>query len=234
MCGRYSITSAPEAIRRLFATTNDLINFAPRYNFPPTAQGPVVRRHPDTGKRTLDLLRWGLVPVWAKDMSGAAKCINARGETVATLASFRSAFKKRRCLVPADSYFEWKALPDKSKQPYAIGYEEGADPMAFAGLWEGWKDPASGEGGEWIHTFSIITTEANPLTAPVHNRMPVILAPDHWPAWLGEVEASVEELQALLKPAPVEGMRVWPVDKRVGNVRNDDIELLKSITSQRK
>ncbi|MCW2242516.1 putative SOS response-associated peptidase YedK [Azospirillum canadense] len=187
---------------------------------------PVIRFNPETKERRLSPLRWGLVPVWAKDPSGAAKMINARAEGVADRPAFRSAFKKRRCLVPFDAYYEWRKV-DGAKIPHAIATDSNG-PDAFAGLWEGRKDPDS---GEWLHTFTIITTEANDATRAIHDRMPVILPPDRWSAWLGEEEISPDALQAMLSPYPSTHMRVWQVSKDVGSVKNDRADLIDAVDS---
>ena len=179
----------------LFETANALPNTAPNYNGAPTDHLPVVRLDRD-GRRSLDLLRWGLIPYWAKDPSIGARCINAMAETVAAKPAFRDAVRRRRCLVPVDGFYEWQKRPAGKKQPYAIVSADGK-PFAMAGLWENWKEPQS---GETVRTFTIITGPPNELVAPIHNRMPVILPPSHWRAWLGEEPAPQEELLALLQP----------------------------------
>jgi putative SOS response-associated peptidase YedK len=164
-------------------------------------------------------LRWGLIPYWAKDKSIGPRCINAMAETVASKPAFREAFQRRRCIVPADFFYEWQKTPN-GKQPYAIGLADGR-PMAFAGLWERWN-PA----GTSLQTFAILTGPPNALCAPIHNRMPVILSPEAWSRWLGEEDADANELLALLRPYPAKLMRAYPVGSRVGNVRNNDADLL--------
>lgn len=226
MCGRFAIHSPASLIVERFGVTGPIPDVQPRYNAAPLQLLPVVRTHPETRERTLALLRWGLVPVWSKDSTGAARMINARAESVPDKPAFRSAFKKRRCLVPFDNFFEWKKLDAKTKQPYAIGTTSNEKPDAFAGLWEGWKDPTT---DEWMHTFTIITTTANEATSEVHDRMPVILPPVAWAAWLGEEEASPDELVALMRPYPADQTRLWPVHRDVGNVRNDRADLVEPI-----
>lgn len=211
-------------MRDLFRTTGALINFQPRWNAAPTDRLPVVRRHPETGEHALDLLRWGLVPRWAKDLSGGAKCINARSETAATSRMFADSFARRRCLVPADAFYEWQK-DGATKIPWAIGMADGS-PLVFAGLWEGWRDPAD---GSIVRSFSILTTAANDVLRPVHDRMPVILAPDRWALWLGDEPADPERLQSVLLPAANETVRRWQVSARVGSVRNDDARLLEPV-----
>jgi putative SOS response-associated peptidase YedK len=217
MCGRYASFLPPDLIARLFGTTNPLPNLRPTWNMAPTMSAPVVRRHPESGERHLDLLTWGLVPSFTKDLKAARKPVNARAETVAASGMFRTALAKRRCLVPAAAFYEWKTNPD-GKVPHAIARTDG-DPLALAGIWEGWRSPD----GDVLRTFAIITTEANAQMAVLHNRMPVILEAEVWPVWLGEAEG---DPQGLLKPAKEGILRIWPVDKRVGNVRNDGPELI--------
>jgi len=217
MCGRYAVTTAPEAIRRLFGIAGPPPNFAARYNAAPGLELPVVRRHPQTGERVLGLLLWGLIPYWAKDRKIAWRCINARGESVKTTPAFRDAYAARRCLVPADAFYEWKAA-GKIKQPYAIARRDRA-PFALAGLWENWKDKAS---GEWVRTFSIVTTKPNETVAPLHDRMPLILAPGDYDRWLGEETDPTE----LIRPSPAAEMITWPVSTRVNKADNEDAGLL--------
>jgi putative SOS response-associated peptidase YedK len=172
---------------------------------------------PESEERHLDLLTWGLVPSFTKDFKAARKPINARAETVGTSGMFKAALAKRRCLVPAAAFYEWKATPD-SKVPHAIARADG-EMLAFAGLWEGWRSPE----GDVLRSFVIITTEANAQMSALHSRMPVILEQADWPLWLGEADSGAE---MLLRPAAGGVLRIWPVDKRVGNVRNDGPDLL--------
>ena len=165
-------------------------------------------------------MRWGLVPFWAKDIKVGFSNINAKAEGIDTKPAFREAFNRRRCLIPFDCFYEWKKL-GKDRQPYAVGLAD-RRLMALAGLWETWRSPA----GERVRSFAIATTAANALLAEVHDRMPVILAPQNWPAWLGESPAGPEQLKSLLLPYPAEGMIIWPVDKRVGNVVTKDPSLI--------
>jgi len=219
MCGRYSITTPPEALRRLFQFVN-LPNLQPRWNVAPTQQAPVVRA--TAAGRELSLLRWGLIPAWAKDPSIGARCINARADTVADKPAFRSAFRTRRCLVPVDGFFEWRA-ENRVRQPYCIVLKSG-EPFAFAGLWERWTGPT-----ETIESFSIITTEANETLKPLHERMPVILPPEAYAPWL---DGSVEEVIGLLRPLPAALVAYHPVDQRVNAVKNDDPACITPFTSQ--
>ena len=221
MCGRVVQKTPLGEIRVLFETVNPVPNTAPTYNGAPTDTLPIVRLDRER-RRSLDLLRWGLIPWWAKDAKIGARCINAMAETVATKPAFRDAFHRgQRCLVPADFFYEWQKTPT-GKQPYAVGLADGAL-MAFAGLWERWKEP---ESGQPVYTFTIITGPPNELVAPIHNRMPVILTPKAWRRWLGEDEGDSQELLDLLRPYPADRMRAYPVGQRVGGVRNNDAALL--------
>ena len=219
MCGRYASFLPAEALRALFQTVNPTPNWEPTWNMAPTRDAPVVRLHPETRVRHLDLLRWGLVPHWAKDPKSVRQPINARAETAATSPMFRDALARRRCLVPADVFYEWQAT-EQGKQPVAIAREDGK-PMAFAGLWEGWR----GADGTVLRTYTIVTTNANTRLRPIHERMPVILEPADWPAWLGEVE---DDHAALLRPSTA-ALRVWRVGTAVNNVRNDSAGLLEPV-----
>ncbi len=219
MCGRFASYLPPEAIAALFRTVNPLPNVAPTWNLAPTRDAMVVRRHPESGQRHLDLLNWGLLPYWTKDPKQARRPINAKAETVAASGMFRDAFARRRCLVPAGAFFEWRPIAgQKIKQPFAIARQDGK-PLALAGIWEGWR----GEGGEVVRSFAVITTEANPLMAPIHSRMPVIVEEPDWPVWLGEMEG---DATSLLRPAADDVLRLWPVSRAANNVRNDGPELL--------
>ncbi len=224
MCGRFVQKTPLGDIRVLFETAGPVPNLAPRYNAAPTDNLAVVRFNLQTRSRALDLLRWGLVPLWAKDPSVGPKAINARSETIATNRIFREAFVRRRCLVPADGFYEWQKRDGKT-QPYAIVPAEGGV-FAFAGLWERWKNP---QDGSILRSFTIVTGTPNATCAPIHDRMPVILPPSAWPLWLGEVEADRRELLALLRPYPDDLMRTFPVGVRVGNVKNDDPGLLEPV-----
>ncbi|HEX5446674.1 MAG TPA: SOS response-associated peptidase [Pirellulales bacterium] len=185
----------------------------------PTDPLPVVRFDAKERQRSLDVMRWGLVPFWAKDIKVGFANINAKAEGIENKPAFREAFRQRRCLVPVDNFCEWKKV-DGGRQPYAIALKS-RGLMALAGVWENWRSPA----GERIRSFAIITTEPNELCAKLHNRMPAIIAPQDWPAWLGEEPADEAELKALLAPYPSDDMICWPVSARVGNVKNNDPSL---------
>jgi len=232
MCGRYAFFTPIEAVARLFgAVEYPADGLAPRYNIAPTQQVPVVRwsashdRDAETPPlRVLSLARWGLVPSWAKDPAIGNRMINARGETASEKPAFRAAFRQRRCLVPADGFFEWQKS-GSGKQPWFIRAADG-QPMAFAGLWETWS-PA---GGEPMHSCTIITTAANGFMRPLHDRMPVILDAAGREAWLDRA-ASNDVLEPLLAPAPDDALEAWPVSRAVNRPANDDAELLEPVSA---
>jgi putative SOS response-associated peptidase YedK len=231
MCGRYSITSPPEAIQRVFQVP-ELPNLPARYNVAPTQDVPVVRVGGDgqgpeaDGGRHLVQLRWGLVPSWADDASIGAKMINARAESAAEKPAFRAAFRRRRCLVVADGFYEWKSPAQKGerKQPYRIQLRSGA-PFGFAGLWERWTNPAN---QSVLETCTILTTEANVSLKDIHPRMPVMLSPDAFDRWL-DPEADLETVQGLLAPYPDNALTAYPISTRVNAVRNDDPSILEPL-----
>jgi putative SOS response-associated peptidase YedK len=227
MCGRAKLETDVSEIKIAFRIPAEYPtpNFPPSWNVAPTDNLPIVRYDPSAGHRTLDLMRWGLVPYWAKDNKIGFSTINAMAETVDIKPVFREAFVRRRCIVPVDSFYEWKKLDAKTKQPYAIALAD-RSLMALAGLWETWKSQTN---DETIRSFTIVTTTPNALCADIHNRMPVILPPETWPTWLGEEDAEVDQLKSLLVPYAGE-MVVWPVSARVGNVKNNDASLIEPIT----
>ncbi len=224
MCGRFASTTPPDQLAAYFgaeapAEASDE-QYSPDYNVAPTRDVPVVRIREDA--RHLDFLRWGLVPRWAKDLRIGSKMINARAETVATKNAYRSAFKRRRCIVSADGFYEWKRLDPKTKQPMYIHRSDG-DPLAFAGLFERWTDA---ENLREIHTCTIITTTPNATMEPIHDRMPVLLPPASWDAWLDPSNDNAEDLQQLLIPAPDTLLAAYPVSTEVNNVRNNNPSLV--------
>lgn len=225
MCGRFTLTSPLEALRELFGFV-ERPNLEPRANVAPTQEVLAVRLG-DDGARHAALLRWGLLPAWAKDRRIGAKLINARAETVATQSAFRKAFAARRCLVAADGFYEWKTAADGSKQPFRICRADGA-PFAFAGLWERWHDSAEPRAARPLESCTILTTGANALLRPIHDRMPVILPPETHAAWLAP-DAAPEDLQPLLGPLDPAGWRAYPVSRRVNKVANDDLGLLEEV-----
>ena len=220
MCGRYFQQRGAGYVARYFETLNPIPNTPPSWNRAPTQEALVVRRHPETGARHLDALRWGLVPRWASDPSVGSKMINARSEGIADKPSFREAFRRRRCLVTADGFYEWRT-EGKAKQAFAVALA-GGEPMALAGLWEGWRAPDGGI----LRTCTIVTGEANAKLSAMHHRMPMILPREAWPAWLGEEPAEPEALLALLRPLPPELTLAWPVTSRVNKVAENDPDLL--------
>jgi putative SOS response-associated peptidase YedK len=219
VCGRFASFLPAEALRAMFDTVNATPNWEPTWNMAPTRDAPLIRLHPETRARHLGLLRWGLVPHWAKDPKSVRQPINARAETLATSSMFRDALERRRCLVPADVFYEWQAL-DGAKLPFAVARADG-DPMVFAGLWEGWR----GGDGTVIRSFTIVTTSANAVLRPIHERMPVILERAAWPVWLGEEEG---DQTAVLRPSSAE-LRVWRIGTAVNSVRNDNAALLEAV-----
>lgn len=222
MCGRFLNRTPASETARIFGTTNPLPNFPPRYNLAPTEGVLAVRFNPDDARRHLDVMRWGLIPLSATERTVGNKLFNARSETAATLPTFRDAYAKRRCLIPADGFYEWKQSVS-GKEPYAIVPAEGEPLFAFAGLWERWRDPAN---KEVVRSCTILTCAPNELLAPIHDRMPVILDRADWAKWLGEDSVKRTELQKMLRPWPAARMRAYRVGQRVNNVRNDDAALL--------
>jgi putative SOS response-associated peptidase YedK len=226
MCGRYILQRDPAGLTTYFDAVAPTPNFASSWNIAPTQEALAVRRNPRTGARHLDVLRWGLVPHWAKDPTGAARLINARSETILEKPSFREAFSKRRCLVPMDGFYEWHA-EGKARQPFAVALRDGA-PMAVAGLWENWRRPD----GSWMRTYSVITTESAGRQALMHARMPVILPREAWARWLGDAPAREAELLDLMRPAEDSLLAFWPVEARVGRVAENDAALLAPATPE--
>ncbi len=216
MCGRYRLSRRKQIIAGHFDTTDWEDDWSPRYNIAPTQQIPVVRQHPREPIRQIATMRWGLIPSWAKDTSGAARMINARSETAPTLPAFREAMKSRRCLIPADGFYEWKR-DGKTKQPFCFEVNE-RQLFAFAGLWERWRDPS----GQWVKSCSILTTTPNAVTSAVHDRMPVILCKDDYEVWLDPGMQDVAAVSELLKPYDSKFMRSYPVSTRINHVANDD------------
>jgi len=225
MCGRVRLSSDVSEIKLVFSIRphRPTPNFPPSWNVGPTDPLPVVRYDAKAGERSLDVLRWGLIPHWAKDLNVGFANINAKAEGIESKAALREAFHQRRCLVPVDNFYEWKKTA-RANQPYAIALAD-RGLMALAGLWENWRSPA----GEWIRSFAVVTCPPNELCAELHNRMPVVLGRETWPAWLGEEPAGLPQLKALLAPYPSEEMTCWPVSPRVGNVKYNDPSLIESI-----
>ncbi len=223
MCGRFAQKDTPQRLAEYFHATGD-IDVRSSFNIAPSARIVTVTEDADE-TRHLKLMRWGLIPSWAKDPSIGNKLANARGETVAEKPSFISAFRSRRCLIPASGFYEWKTIAGR-KQPYFISYRSG-EPLAMAGLWESWR----AEGGESVETCCIITTDANELMHPIHDRMPVLLDQGQWRTWLNPMVASRESLQPMLKPHDPESMQAWTVTMELNRVGLRDDEGLVEIVS---
>lgn len=223
MCGRFTQTATPTAIAQQFGISVPPLR-KPRYNIAPSQPVAAIRVDPETTTRQLVLLRWGLIPSWAKDQKIGFHCINAKAETVAEKPSFRAAFRKHRCLVVATGFYEWQ-MQGKTKQPMWIG-SKSRQPFGFAGLWEQWQPP---EGGV-IESCTILTTEPNDLMRPIHNRMPVILSAETYPQWLDPTIQDVESLKALLCPYPSEELTAYPVSTLVNNPRHDVPECLEPVS----
>lgn len=227
MCGRYLRKGDKQKIAEAFHVRDVPASLvvAPDYNVAPTSMQPVIRLNRETGEREMVLMRWGLIPYFAKSATQfkAFSTINAKAESVQEKALWRGPFERRRCIVPADGFYEWQKLDAKTKKPFAYTLKSG-EPLAFAGLWDAWKDPAN---GEWLQTFAIITTTANELTVKVHDRMPVILRPRDYDRWLarGEVEQPPTDL---LRPFDADAMQADACNPAVGNVRNNGPEMLNS------
>jgi putative SOS response-associated peptidase YedK len=225
MCGRYKLSRRKQVVEKYFDAVSSEEDWSPRFNIAPTQPIAVVRQNPKEPIRELTLMRWGLIPSWEKVSSGAARMINARSETASTKPAFRDAMKSRRCLIPADGFYEWKR-DGKTKQPFCFEVNNG-DLFAFAGLWERWKNPS----GEWVKSSSILTTIPNPVTAPVHDRMPVILDPDSYELWLDPGMQNVDAASDLLQPFDAGLMRCYPVSTRINHVVNDDAECSRPVES---
>lgn len=211
MCGRYTLAAPVNELVEQFDIDEYPSSITTSYNIAPTQEVAAVIAEDE--KRKLEMLRWGLVPAWADDPSIGNRMINARSETVAEKPSFRKAFKDRRCLVLSDGFYEWRRTPD-GKQPYYIHMKDGS-PFAFAGLWESWRD------AQEIRSCTIITTEANELVGDIHNRMPVILAPEDYSLWLDPDFREREALTSLLRPYPNDAMEAYPVSRRVNSPSNN-------------
>jgi putative SOS response-associated peptidase YedK len=223
MCGRYRLTAKERYLRDHFGLDEDP-SWIPRWNIAPTQNIPVVRQDKKEPRRTFGLVRWGLIPYWAKDASIGFKTINAMSETAAEKPAFRDAMRRRRCLIPADSFYEWKRLGPKEKQPYNFGMMDDSV-FAFAGLWEHWKDAA----GEFVETCTILTTKPNSLVADVHDRMPVILRAADYDLWLDPGMTDAALVADCLKPFDARLMKKYPVSTRVNRPANDDQECAREV-----
>jgi putative SOS response-associated peptidase YedK len=220
MCGRYTLTSSPETLQALFRY-EEQPNFPPRYNVAPTQPIAIVRLV--DGKRHFALVRWGLLPSWVKDPKTFTLVINARGESAAEKPAFRAAMKRRRCLIPADGFYEWQAAGDR-KRPFYVRAKSGA-PLAFAGLWETWTGP----NGEELETAAIVTTRANRTLSAIHDRMPVILAPEAFDLWLDGATVDATTAAALIQPAPENLLEAYEISTAVNRTANDNPKLLEPV-----
>ena len=215
MCGRFTLATVPEILAEFFEL--DVVpGLSPRYNIAPTQPVPAILVASGQPNREFNPLRWGLIPGWAKDPAVGNRMINARAETVAEKAAFRSAFRQRRCLVLSDGFYEWKKGP-RCKQPFYIRMRDDV-PFAFAGLWEHWE----GEDGLLIDSCTILTTKPNDVLRSIHDRMPVILHPANYDLWLDPVVDKIDRLEPLLCPYPPEEMKAFPVSTRVNSPKRDD------------
>src|SRR5215831_20218578 len=214
MCGRYRLSRRKQILEEYFDTAPWDDDWTPRYNIAPAQPVPVVRQHPKEPIRQLSFMKWGLIPYWhwAKDPSSSASTI----KTAATKPAFRDPLRFRRCLIPADGFYEWKRMVT-SKQPYCFEVNDG-NLFAFAGLWDGWKDSR----GRWVKACTILTTMPNALISTIHDRMPVILSPDNYDVWLDPRITDVQVISEVLKPCDPSLMRCYPVSIRINSTANDD------------
>lgn len=222
MCGRYTFTSAPEAIRQLFGYLEQP-DFPPRYNIAPTQPIPIVRLAEDV--RHFALVRWGLLPSWVKDPKVFSLLVNARGESISDKPAFKSAMKYRRCLVPADGFYEWQRDGER-RRPFYVRAKSGS-PLAFAGLWEVWTGP----NGEEVETAAIVTTRANGTLSPIHDRMPVIVPPEAFDLWLNCQEVDATTATALIAPAPDDLLEAYEISPAVNRTANDSPRLLDPVSA---
>lgn len=227
MCGRFTSTTPAEDLAAYFSVVETAAGERePRWNVAPT--DPVASVVDGDGGRRMGEMRWGLVPFWAKDASIGSRMINARAETVTTTSAYARPFERRRCIVPADGFYEWQPVPGrKAKQPFHIRRVDG-EPLAFAALWDSWRPTRGSDDGRLVSTV-IVTTSANDVLRPIHDRMPVVLPPSAWDVWLDPGNHDVEALFRLLVPAPDPLLEAVPVSSAVGNVRNDGPELVERV-----
>ena len=227
MCGRFTSTTPASALADFFDAETELADADPDFNVAPTSDVNVVFEDGD-GQRRLDLMFWGLVPSWAESPAIGSRLINARSETAASKPSFRSAFRRSRCIIPVDGFYEWVQVPErKRKQPVFISAHD-SKPLAFAGLWETWRS-RGGEDGESLRSCSILTGPPNQLIAPLHDRMPMILPRENWSTWFDPRNSDIERLQGMLVPAPESLLQWWPVSLRVNTVRAHDASLVEPV-----
>ena len=228
MCGRVIQSSSPlrlAIVEGLDVSDSRMKNIRPRYNAAPSQELLVIRENLKTGKRSLDLVKWGLIPHWCSDPGGGRRPINAKAESISKLPTFREAYAQRRCILPVDGFFEWRAIKGaRAKQPYAIAMKDGS-PFGLAGLWENWRNPKT---REWERTFAIITVPSNSLVEQIHDRMPAVLNPATYARWLGSEPDPCD----LLITYPSEPMTMWPISTRVNAPEHDDPSLLDRTVDQ--
>ncbi len=224
MCGRFTLTVSPEELQAAFPDFQIPDDIPPSYNIAPSQPIPVI---PNDGEYQLDFFRWGLIPSWTKaENLGKYNFINARSETAAEKASFKASFRRRRCLILADGFYEWsKSTSGRGKTPHYFTLKDHS-PFAFAGLWDVWYSPE----GDELKTAAILTTRPNEVVNPIHNRMPVILGPDDYPIWLDPQESTAEQLQPLLAPFPADAMQAYPVSTFVNSPQNNSPQCIQAST----
>jgi putative SOS response-associated peptidase YedK len=225
VCGRYRLTAKERWLSEYFSIPAQDLEWVARWNIAPTDEVATIRQDRHEPKRRFAKMRWGLIPYWAKDASIGAKTINAVSETAAEKSAFRESMRKRRCLIPADGFYEWKQIGPKKEQAYNIGIKDNGL-FAFAGLWDRWK----GLDGNPIESCTILTTEANSLLKEIHNRMPVILSPADYDVWLDPGVTDPANLTDLLKPFDARLMRAYPVSSTVNSVKNDGPQCAKEVS----
>jgi putative SOS response-associated peptidase YedK len=225
MCGRYTLTALLEDILSEFDCTTSIECLLPRYNIAPSQNLPVIIQNRDTKKRELALMQWGLIPSWAKTFESSYNTINAKAETLIEKPLYRSLIKRKRCLIPADSFYEWQEGPSP-KQPWRFMLKD-EKVFGFAGLFDEWHSKE--DVGISIKTFTIITTQPNELVSPIHNRMPVIIKPEHYEAWLDTTSENPLPLLSFLEPYPANEMKSYKVSTRVNNTRVDDKDCIAHI-----
>ena len=221
MCGRYFLHSNLDQLTELFGELAGDVRLMPRYNIAPSQPVPIIREDAQ-GTRHIALVRWGLIPSWSSEPDSKFNLINARAETVAEKPAFRTAYRYRRCLIPADGFYEWQKTSDKHKQPYCFRREDGK-PMALAGIWESWQAPDGSE----LESCAILVTAANSVVAPVHDRMPVILPETSFSPWLDRHQQRPQELQKYLQPAVDGVLQCYRISTHVNNPQNDSADLIK-------
>jgi putative SOS response-associated peptidase YedK len=230
MCGRFVASAPVSELAEHFVVDEIVVDEAPppRFNVAPTLDVLAVAESRRSGQRRLGTFKWGLVPSWAKDPSIGNRMINARAESAADKPAFRTALARRRCLIPADGFYEWQRVEKGPKRPHLIRHRDGS-PLALAGLWEVWRPPGAGDDDPWLRTCTIVTTSANDAIAPLHDRMPVLVAPGDWDRWLDPSVDDPAAIADLLVPAPADVVEIIPVSTAVNDVRNDGPDLVEPV-----